>query len=551
MLARWLRIYGRRPCMPESPVPRKQPIRISRHLAFQVVVSSLALVTVYLLLRRNVAAYELWGSLAFGALVDQVGFPRADVFSFTAAGREWVDHSWGASVFLLRVLRDGGSSTLFALKVLLFVAALSTAARIYRAATAERETALADAVFFVAGLPCCYLLLHFYTPSIPTAAFSVLGFVASLWILDTYRRWPSTRAPWLLPPMFAVWVNLDSGFVFGFLALAVHLWWLARDDRKTQATELAIVTLFGILATLLNPYGWLYVRHLAEGWTFARTSLGVGGDVFSNGLVFAWTYAAIASSTISATAVNTLHGRRVPGELLLLVGTATLGWFNVELVPFFVVTTLALGIPEVLLLVEQYNVPQRVRDYVALVIPGGLAAAALVLTVLHVLSAESALRPQVPGWNGVTGQMDGDQPYPIGAATVLENHTTEVHLWAPMAWGEYLSWRLFPNTLVSIDGRNGSIYPGSVRDDYARFWGPARDLAAADKYDTTHILVPATNAAMIDALDQSKWQRAYEDPIAVLYSRDAPLTMPAARANDTTFVDDLIGDLGRFQTTRR
>jgi hypothetical protein len=150
-----------------------------------VVVSSPALLTSYFLLLRNVASFELWDSLTFGAVLDQAGFPQSDVFSYTAAGDEWIDHGWGASVFLFRLLRDGGSAALFALKVLLFVAALSIAAAMYRAGTTKRDTSLADAVFFLAGLPCCYLLLDFFTPTVATGAFSILGFFVTLWILDT------------------------------------------------------------------------------------------------------------------------------------------------------------------------------------------------------------------------------------------------------------------------------------------------------------------------------------------------------------------------------
>lgn len=526
--------------MPEPSVPTKQPIRIDRDLAFRVVVSSLALLTIYFLLRRNVAGYDLWGSLAFGALVDQGGFPSTDVFSFTANGREWISHSWGASVFFLRVLRDGGSSALFALKLLLFVAALSTSARIHRAYTTESETSLADAVFFLSGLPCCFLLLEFYAPTIASGTFSVLGFMAALWILDTYRRWPSTRAPWLLPPMIALGINLDGGFLLVFFALAVHLAWLLREGRRNQATELSVVALFSVFATLLNPYGWSYGPHVIETWV-------MGASPFSVDPVFAWTYAALASSVISATAVNTWHDRRFPGELLLLVGTALVGWLNVDHAPLFVLTALALGVPQILRLVEHYNVPQRMRDYVGLVIPGGLAVAALALVAMQVLAAGGdSVRPRVPA------QVEGERnAYPLGAASYLADRTGPVRLWTPTAWGGFLSWRLFPNVLVSSDGRADAVYPSAVREDHVRFWDRRQDLTALENYDATHVLVPANNAAMLNKLDLSTSQRTYQDPVAVIYAREAPPSMPDSRANDTMFVDDLVANLSRFQTTRR
>ncbi len=537
--------------MAESSAQQNQPLRISRDLAFRLVVSSLALLTTYFLLLRNVASFELWGALTFGAVLDQAGFPQSDVFSYTAAGDEWIDHGWGASVLLFRLLRDGGSAALFTLKVLLFVAALSTAATVYRSGTTERNTSLADAVFFLTGLPCCYLLLDFYTPTGATGAFSVLGFLATLWILDTYRRAPATRAPWLLPPMVAISVNLGSGFVFTFFALGVHLWWFVRERRRTQATELAIVVVFCLGATLLNPYGWRFVPQIIEAWTTARAPIGEWGNGFSSGPLFAWTYTTVAVTALSTTAINSWHDRRFPGEALLLSGTAILGWLYISLVPFFYFTMLALGAPEILRLVEHYDVPERLRDYVGLVFPAGLGAAATTLIVLQLFTVDGALRPQVPAWNAVVGQPADRQYYPAGAVAFLDEQQETVRLWCPVSWGEFLTWRLYPKVLVSIDGRYGTLYPGSIRDDHLRFWGPSHDVSVADKYDTTQILVPASDAATLAALDVSAWVRSYEDPIAVLYSRTAPTVLPAARANDTAFVDELIGDLSRFADAGR
>jgi hypothetical protein len=76
-------------------------------------------------------------------------------------------------------------------------------------------------------------------------------------------------------------------------------------------------------------------------------------------------------------------------------------------------------------------------------------------------------------------------------------------------------------------------------------------MSVVYKYDTTHILVPASDAATLAALDASAWVRSYEDPIAILYSRSAPTVLPTARANDIAFVDDLIGDLSRFADAGR
>jgi hypothetical protein len=97
-----------------------------------------------------------------------------------------------------------------------------------------------------------------------------------------------------------------------------------------------------------------------------------------------------------------------------------------------------------------------------------------------------------------------------------------------------------------MDGRFETVFPASVRADHLRFWTGVRDVSVASEYDTTHILVPAEDAATLAAVDASPWVRVYQDPIAVLYARTALATAPAARSNDTIFVGDVVGDLSRF-----
>ena len=121
-----------------------------------------------------------------------------------------------------------------------------------------------------------------------------------------------------------------------------------------------------------------------------------------------------------------------------------------------------------------------------------------------------------------------------------------VNLWCPLHWGEFIAWSRYPSVRVSMDGRFETVFPASVRADHLRFWTGVRDVSVASEYDTTHILVPAEDAATLAAVDASPWVRVYQDPIAVLYARTALATAPAARSNDTIFVGDVVGDLSRF-----
>ena len=79
--------------MVQSAAPR-QPLNLSRDLYFRVVLAAMTLGTIYFLLLRNIADFDLWGLLSFGTLAEQGAFPRVDVFSYTAPGTFWIFPEW-------------------------------------------------------------------------------------------------------------------------------------------------------------------------------------------------------------------------------------------------------------------------------------------------------------------------------------------------------------------------------------------------------------------------------------------------------------------------
>ena len=88
---------------------------------------------------RNIADFDLWGVLSFGALIEQGGFPRDDVFSYTAVGAPWIYHEWGSGVLFYRLLTTWGDASLFALKLALFAMTLTIAAAIHRLESDDQE----------------------------------------------------------------------------------------------------------------------------------------------------------------------------------------------------------------------------------------------------------------------------------------------------------------------------------------------------------------------------------------------------------------------------
>jgi tetratricopeptide (TPR) repeat protein len=218
-------------------------------------------VLVYALLAacHTLKNFDLGWQLAAGRYIVETGqIPRHDIFSYTAAGKEWI-YPVGAQIFFYLLYRLGGYA---ALTVLGMAMCVSTAALLLfgRQSTADSRQPDVFRLFLVA-LAVPYLADR----TGPRAEmFTTLLLPAVLLIVWRYRRGVGNGL-YLLPFLFAIWANLHQGFLFGLailaLATAVELGRrIFVPSRQPSAIShlrpLLAVSALSAAAVLLNPWGW-------------------------------------------------------------------------------------------------------------------------------------------------------------------------------------------------------------------------------------------------------------------------------------------------------
>jgi hypothetical protein len=154
--------------------------------------------------------------LATGRLILDGSFPRSDPYSFTALGEPWVVQSWLASALYAAIDRVAGGDGLRVLTALLTALLALAAWRLTRPAGTliprVAITALVLAVGSTAWSPRPLL-------------FGLLFLAVALLVVEGGRgedgagghAWP----PWILLPVFWLWVNTHGSFPLGLAALAV------------------------------------------------------------------------------------------------------------------------------------------------------------------------------------------------------------------------------------------------------------------------------------------------------------------------------------------
>jgi len=516
------------------------------------------------LLANNKTDWDLWGVMSFGALLEQNPghFPRIDPFSYTTFRKPWVYHEWGSGLIFYQLVRHWGSASLFWLKLALAEAIFLVGChhRFKRATPAEDNGAFRPLAFAALLTVGAYLLLPMLSITIRCQLFTFLFFGLALMVLERFREQSksgdSSREIWLLPPLMLVWVNVHGGFITGFLAIGVY--WLAALYERQAASFKTLTLLLALcgVAVLINPYGPAFFTTMAAAWTLPRTNILEWGNVLSLDVpAYGTLYSLLAVLSVLLALVRfQRQPHRFPYAALLLAATGVYGWMHYKLAPLFLVTLFSLGyklLPQhTPFLPENWKPPTfGLKLWATFGLPLLLFCFGGILSGVYLQAHPNPFQVQTQGIDAVPKHQDiTHYAYPLGLTRFLMANHIRGNLWAPFSWGEFLYWVLYPDCRVSIDGRYETVYPQSVDDDFQRFYYPPYDLAAAERYPTTHIIVDTGKAELIQKLSRSgRWHEIYRDAMAILYARQASHYPAQAYSNQSDTLDAYMGNPDRFR----
>jgi len=215
---------------------------------------SLALLPVLLLLAllslRQVGSPDAGYQLARGrAILAAHGIPRFDTLTYTVTDHLDVNTTWGYNVILALVESQGGAAGMIVLHMILAVGAFWIVVRTARLVPTDTAS--------IAFLVLLGVLLSEERLEVRPELCSYVLLALTLHVLT--RHVEKGRAPlWALPVLFALWSNIHSLFVIGFVSLLCFnagVWIRDRRlDRRLIAASAAAVA-----ATALNPFGALGV----------------------------------------------------------------------------------------------------------------------------------------------------------------------------------------------------------------------------------------------------------------------------------------------------
>lgn len=367
--------------------------------------------------------YDLFARLIVGERFIESGIlPFKDFLSYTPT-HPWYDHEWGSGVVFYLVLKYFGSFGILLLQaVLMFTTALFVT---------KTQRLQKHAYPLLLGFITVFLALYFYlNPSlIRCQLFSFTFFAMFLYFLEKERH-KGTKLIWLIPPLTIVWNNLHGGVVSG-LGL-VFLYTVGAIVERKPFKKYLSVLLASLPLLIINPYGYKYLNFLFSATTMHRKYITEWWSILS---AMHYIHFLLPALFILISFVVGLDKKVFNKTKTLVVGTAMcMGFWHVKLLSLALISATSL-----------VNVFKILPKKLIRIFEKTLPPVIIVFTCLIPLFS-----PTVPR---------GDfTKFPLKEVEFLKLNNIKGNIVTPFAFGSYVSYKLYPDNLIYMDGRYEEVY---------------------------------------------------------------------------------------------
>ncbi len=488
------------------PIRKSAVMRHRNFFPFPLLWFSIVALEISVLAGLRIAEADIWFHLRNAQeLLTRHSFLRTELYTFTTAGAPLLDHQWLSELPYYLAFHAFGLRGLLAVYLVLLW--LIFAAVYYLAL--QRGANNGDAALVtMAGVA-----LGCYSFGPRTHHFGWFCLAVLLLVLELFQR--TGKGLWVLPPLFALWINLHGSWVFGFVVMGVYIvsglvegqWNHVVAERWTpvQLRKLLLAFAASAVALLLNPYGYKLVCYPFE--LLHRQSAVLVNTAEWQSVDFNTLYGKLAMAMILGLLAAAWFSRQ-PWRLrdILLISFAV--WASLTHVRFLIFAAIIL-VPILaprLRLFAPYDA-EKDKPWLNLAM-----TAAIVGIMLWALPTTAKLQEPM------------DSQLPHDALRFIQQRHITGRLFSWGAASGYIEFYA-PTIKTFADGRLDIFVYNGVLDDYSKITAIERPLDLLDKYRIDYVLFPV-NRPLTYVLDHSaEWRPIYEDRVAKLYER-----APAAAA---------------------
>ncbi|MGA3316934.1 MAG: hypothetical protein ABSC64_10915 [Candidatus Korobacteraceae bacterium] len=449
---------------------------------------------------RGFAEPDIWWHLRNAAyLFQHHSFPQVDTYSFGAAGSPRLNYEWLSEIAFLLGFDAGGLQALLAVYFAVFT--LIYIGVYYRSCRGGASCLNASLTTLLA------ILLGVVSIGPRVLLFGWLCMVGLLLVLDHFQR--TGKGLWLLPPLFALWINLHGSWIFGMAVLGLTIaaglldgeWGLvvARRWSPQELKKLLLALAASLAALFVNPFGYTLVRYPFDFLFRQQTNMQYIAEWHS--VDFQKRSGQLALIMILALLATTLFSRHKwkLAEVLLVAFALGTALPHVRLL-FFAGLIVAPMLAPRLKLFPPY---QREHDQPWL--NAGIMAA-VVGAMLFLFPSAAYLQRKV------------DAEFPTAALQFMQQQHLNGRIFNDYPWGGYMEWYA-PELKPLIDTRTDIFIYNGVFDDYLRVTANDHPFQILDKYRIDYVLLSPQRPLTYLLEHSGSWRPIYTDKVATLLER--------------------------------
>ena len=463
---------------------------------------------------------------------------RTDSFSYTMRGQPWYAWEWLYDAFIAAIHQWLGlNGVVFFTAVVVAV----TFALVLRLAL--RRGGNLPVVVILVMLAVGASTIHFFArPHVLSWLLTVIWFQlldsSETTLETTADAEPDRRLLWL-PVIILLWTNLHGGFLLGIALCGIYLiaglirYFSDREDRqqiRRWLKRLTVVTLFSLLATLVNPYSYKLHVHIYS-YLSNRFLMNHIDEFLSPNFhgIAQQCFAALLLITVVALATKRQKLRH--SHLLVIIFAAYSGLYASRNLPVSSILLTLIVAPILSASIADAGAVQKMSPRLRGLISRSNAFASRMTEMEsrfreHLWPALAVILGLVVciqhGRLGARQVMDAHfdlKRFPVQAVEVIAQRGIEEPIFAPDYWGGYLIYRFFPEARVFVDDRH-DLYGEQFLKEYLKVMHVQPDWEKFLSERKVHwVLAPAEGSLANILKETPAWKVIYEDSTSVLLQK--------------------------------
>ena len=456
------------------------------------------MITVWAFLSNNIDP-DFWARIVQGDAFWQLGnIFKTDFFSYTPT-HIWFDHEWGASVLFSFILNYFSYWGIFAVRILLVFLIFYFVFKTAKLGI-DKDLKSLDVILFtlsVISLPTLFssaLRCHFFT---------FLFFTIFIYILERVRNKGENKLLFVLPVLMLFWVNIHGGCVAGLGVLTIYSIGEALNKKPFKKYLFTLLACFAVM--FINPYGASYVKFIFMASTMPRPNITEWISPFLSQSVLFTQFKIFYVLFFIALILKIKDYKNDFTKYILLFVCAYLSYKYIKNTPFFILVSIMFLYKDICIWVNSFIIDKQKEEFWKTnILP-------YILMTLYFVGASIIFFASKPDIYYLCEQ-------PVQEVEFLKINDLKGRVLAPLDLGSYISYKLFPNNLIYMDGRYEEVYFKREKELLDKFYNAQEGWAEIleEPYKPDYIIIP--NDAVINDYIPQNYKAIYKTQLYILYS---------------------------------